>query len=448
MEPTPGSTLAALALVESALAGIDHAQRDALRCAERLELVSVGRRVLKRLDALVLVLVGEADHANASMIARGTPLSSWLALTGDTSSREAAGIVFAGKDLTRNPTVQEAAVAGQVSVGQARSIVKVLDELPTLDAGQQLAATRHLVAQAGSKPAKELRGMADAVLRAVAPAKAPSPAEMDARLAAQRVRALSRRSLTWRPDGEGSVWFEGSLPVLEAETFTRLIDAHVQSDRRQGRDHAADRNWPGSMRSLAQRRADALMRLLREHQRARRTPRLSADRPRIVITMREADLQERAVAAGVLASGEPIPAGELRRLLCDADLIPAILGGPSAVLDWGLTHRTVRDDQRQALGLRDGQCQFPRCSAPDAQCDAHHVLPWQQGGRTDLDNLILLCPHHHGLCEPRPPHPDGNTPDQWDITRNEEGFTFLPPRTHDARRTPLPANGPPCDPPP
>ena len=98
----------------------------------------------------MLVLVGEADHANASMIARGTPLSSWLALTGDTSSREAAGIVFAGKDLTRNPTVQEAAVAGQVSVGQARSIVKVLDELPTLDAGQQLAATRHLVAQAGS----------------------------------------------------------------------------------------------------------------------------------------------------------------------------------------------------------------------------------------------------------------------------------------------------------
>ncbi len=47
--------------------------------------------------------------------------------------------------------------------------------------------------------------------------------------------------------------------------------------------------------------------------------------------------------------------------------------------------------------LRDEHCQYPGCRAPVSWCDIHHLDPWEHGGPTDLDNLILLCPYHHHL---------------------------------------------------
>ena len=53
--------------------------------------------------------------------------------------------------------------------------------------------------------------------------------------------------------------------------------------------------------------------------------------------------------------------------------------------------------QRRALARRDGGCVFPGCDDPVSWCDAHHVTPWEQNGRTDITNLALLCRHHHGV---------------------------------------------------
>ena len=44
---------------------------------------------------------------------------------------------------------------------------------------------------------------------------------------------------------------------------------------------------------------------------------------------------------------------------------------------------------------RDGGCRFPGCTRPTGWTDAHHVVHWRHGGRTDLANLVLLCDHHH-----------------------------------------------------
>ncbi len=46
---------------------------------------------------------------------------------------------------------------------------------------------------------------------------------------------------------------------------------------------------------------------------------------------------------------------------------------------------------------RDLHCVFPGCDRPATWCDVHHLIPWSQGGATDLDNLVLLCRHHHTL---------------------------------------------------
>ena len=51
--------------------------------------------------------------------------------------------------------------------------------------------------------------------------------------------------------------------------------------------------------------------------------------------------------------------------------------------------------QRQALAVRDGGCCAPGCHAPPEWSEAHHVIPWEHGGRTDIDNLVLLCRTHH-----------------------------------------------------
>ena len=50
--------------------------------------------------------------------------------------------------------------------------------------------------------------------------------------------------------------------------------------------------------------------------------------------------------------------------------------------------------QRRALRLRDTTCSFPGCHQAQ-HLDAHHVVPWSEGGPTDIDGLALLCRRHH-----------------------------------------------------
>lgn len=87
------------------------------------------------------------------------------------------------------------------------------------------------------------------------------------------------------------------------------------------------------------------------------------------------------------------------RLLCDA-AISRVLTDPfsGVALDFERRRRLVSPAQRTALALRDGGCSFPGCTAPPHDCDAHHIVHWRDGGRTNLDNLALCCwATHHQL---------------------------------------------------
>lgn len=91
----------------------------------------------------------------------------------------------------------------------------------------------------------------------------------------------------------------------------------------------------------------------------------------------------------------PIPARRVRHLACDADLIPIVLGTDNRILDLGRSHRLVTPALRRALIARDGGCLFPGCNIPATWTEAHHLVEWYAGGVTSLDNLVLLCSHHH-----------------------------------------------------
>ena len=344
-------------------------------------------------------------------------------------------MVFAGRDLAAHGQVAQAALGGGIGVGQARAIHKVLTELPAaLTEEQRQRAEEFLVERAATTPAGELGRLTRTVLEQVTPEHVPSAEQEQRRLDEQARRALARRSLTFRSDDDGSVLIRGSLPVVAATGLIKLVDAYAESDRRRARDALDVR---AESRTPEQRRADGLLALVAAHQRLRAAPSLAGDRPRVVVTMREADLRDRAERAGLLDSGVSIGAGELRRLCCDADLVPAVLGARSEVLDVGRAHRLVTPPIRRALSLRDGGCVFPGCDVPDSACDAHHLVPWWDRGVTALSNLVSLCSHHHQLVEP-PRFHAGAPPDRWEVRLDADGLPeVIPPRRVDPDRRPL-----------
>ena len=89
-------------------------------------------------------------------------------------------------------------------------------------------------------------------------------------------------------------------------------------------------------------------------------------------------------------------------MCCDAEVIPAVLGTDSEVLDVGRTQRLVTAAIWKALVARDLHCRFPHCTRPPMMSHAHHIQHWVDGGETCLDNMILLCGHHHRLIHAGP----------------------------------------------
>ena len=149
-------------------------------------------------------------------------------------------------------------------------------------------------------------------------------------------------------------------------------------------------------RTPATRRADALLELISRAvgapQGVTRTP-----RTKLVVTMSLDALVESVQGAGLADNDEVLSASTVRRLACEAEILPMVLGADSEVLDLGRTERYFTPSQRLALGRRDKGCSFPGCTVPPQWCDAHHVVHWLHGGTTDLPNGALLCGRHHTI---------------------------------------------------
>jgi hypothetical protein len=108
-----------------------------------------------------------------------------------------------------------------------------------------------------------------------------------------------------------------------------------------------------------------------------------------------ADIIGSGLVAGDDLTGDRISASEARRLACNAKIIPAVLGGGSLPLDLGRARRLFSATQRLAMAVRDNTCRAEGCDIPANWCEAHHLHPWEHGGRTDIDDGVLLCSHHH-----------------------------------------------------
>jgi hypothetical protein len=153
-------------------------------------------------------------------------------------------------------------------------------------------------------------------------------------------------------------------------------------------------------RTVDQRRGDALVEVCRRAVSASPTATPSGVKATLIVTIGLDDLKDRArpgVLVGGVDGGTLLGPETIRRLACDAALIPAVLDTTGQLLWLGRTRRPFTSAQIRGLWLRDRNCSFPGCTAPATWCDAHHLRHWADGGPTDLSNGTLLCPRHHTI---------------------------------------------------
>jgi hypothetical protein len=93
-----------------------------------------------------------------------------------------------------------------------------------------------------------------------------------------------------------------------------------------------------------------------------------------------------------IEGGSVIAPDTVRRLACDASIVPLIESARGEPLAIGRRTRTISPAMRRALKRRDGGCRFPGCTNTRF-VDGHHIEHWADGGETRLDNLVLLCRH-------------------------------------------------------
>jgi hypothetical protein len=147
-------------------------------------------------------------------------------------------------------------------------------------------------------------------------------------------------------------------------------------------------------RTTRARRADALIELVRRAVSAPDgVPRQA--KTSLVVTIALTALRQGCRGAGLTLGGESLSIETVRRLACDAEVVPAVLGSQGEVLEQGRSERLFNRAQIRHLWLRDGHCTFPGCTKPATWCDAHHLVHWADGGPTDTDHGALLCQAHH-----------------------------------------------------
>lgn len=98
---------------------------------------------------------------------------------------------------------------------------------------------------------------------------------------------------------------------------------------------------------------------------------------------------------GALHLGPALPDSERQYLTCDATC-EVWFERDGQVIGSGRSTRTISRRLRRALEHRDRYCAVPGCGATRG-LHAHHIRHWEDGGETELHNLVLLCPFHHRL---------------------------------------------------
>ncbi|MGQ3255801.1 MAG: DUF222 domain-containing protein [Microbacterium aurantiacum] len=328
-------------------------------------------------------------------------------------------IALTGEELpASHPHVARAVADGVLGMTGAAAITALLDRVALrVDPERLERAEEELV---GLVPGLRPDQLAKLLARAEAHLDPDGVAPRHEDCVADRSFTLQER--------DGMLHLTGKLDAETGAPVKAAIEAIVGGVLRRN-EHADTDGGERDPRSVKQIQADALADLCRHAIGCTEVP--TGPQATIVVRVDLADLEAGTGMATIDGLTAPIPAGAVRRLAADGQVIPCVLGGDSDILDWGRTRRLFSPAQKLALVERDGGC-VP-CGAPPAWCHVHHINWWKRDtGTTDLGNGVLLCTGcHHRL------HADG-----WDIHIDGTGIHatvwLIPPPWIDPHRTPRP----------
>ncbi len=211
--------------------------------------------------------------------------------------------------------------------------------------------------------------------------------------AAQRAEAARR--VTWRWDHDGSLVLVARLPPdLGALVIKALDAATAPPPTPPANTDDVTAVTPTPETSLHARRADALATVAETFLASGPREGSGAERHQVQVIVEVGAAHGQAQAH--IDGGPAIALDTARRLACDCSVVTLAERPGRDVLDVGRRTRSIPPAIARALRRRDGGCRFPGCSN-ERFVDGHHVHHWADGGKTSLDNLVLLCRHHHRL---------------------------------------------------
>jgi hypothetical protein len=386
-----------------------------------VEGLAAAQRLKGAVAALETQLLAEADLRDLArkQLHWGSTTDWYTHLAGLTRREGRRAVVHAQQLVSELPDTLEALRRAETSPTQAAVICHAIDTLPsspTLRArGEEvlLAESRRLNATELARTARHLAEVVD-----------PDRTERrdEAALAREERAAHTGRFLSVTEDGAGGVRIKGRGSTEDGAVLRAALLPLTKPAP------AVDPDTPGcevetDPRDHGARMFDALVELAQHALDTDRVPSSHGARPRVAITVDlqslVAGLSDDPGAEAVTDDGLRLSVAAVRRLACDAELIPVCLGTLGEVLDVGRLARLVTPALWRALVARDRHCTFPGCTRPPAMCHAHHIIHWADGGRTSLDNLVLVCGEHHRVLH--------HTPWQVRLDRDDRRPEYLPP---------------------
>lgn len=308
-----------------------------------------------------LLLVAELDRREAWATWGSRSCAHWLSWRCGIGLRTAHDHVRVGHLLARLPLTVAAFERGELSYSKVRALTRIAS--PEIEA--------ELVELARTATAAQLERIVSAAVVAATP-----PAEV------AEHRGLHLRSEELLGQVRARLLPE-QLAVVEA-----AVDASVA---------AMPVDECSAEQSLAVRRADALVAICEEYlSRHEQVSRPGEDRQQLVLHV-DADVVAGRKAAALEGSGLLLHPDTARRLACDCQVL-VLFERDGVTIGAGRRTRTISKRMRRALQRRSrGMCEWPGCDHR-WHLQAHHIWHWEDGGPTELGNLVNLCwTHHHAV---------------------------------------------------
>ena len=364
------------ARLRTALEAVLAADPDCLDSEELEAVVRASSEVRSWLDAYE-VRCARRSRALASA-GHAPPPESLLGTAGRRSSKDATTVTERDRVCTANPQFETALTEGTVSAGHLDALANATRRLDD-ELRAEFFSHQELLVEAASTQRVDTfeRQCRDLSRHLVASRQRGDVDELEA----QRARSCVKR---WVDKSTGMCHTHLELdPLSDAKLWT-AIDRQVRTARQ------ADGNAGTPWNRL---QVDALLETVSSGPAGERVTEIS-----VLVDLQV--LVDGWQAGGICETedGTPLPVATVRRMCCDAEVLPIVMNGEGEALDVGRSRRTVTPAQRRALRAMHRTCAHPECTVAFSACRIHHIRWWvRDHGPTDIDNLIPLCERHHHL---------------------------------------------------